>query len=127
MAALSSAALAKTRASLARRTQSYPPEHAKIVEAQRNHKAAKIADFITRNLANAPELTREQIDQLHVLLEPARRELSSQLNGTPPATRQRGVKQGSADRQEVVFAAVPDRKSVVAERLAELDAEAATT
>jgi hypothetical protein len=77
MAAPTSAALAKTRASLARRTQSYPPGHPKIVEAQRNHKAAKLADYIARNVADAPDLTREQIDTLHVLLEPARRYLSA--------------------------------------------------
>lgn len=122
-----SATVANTRARLARRTQSYPPGNPKVVEAKRDHAAAVIANYIKKTLEAAPALTREQLDQLRVLLEPARRELSTQLNGTPPATRQRDVKQGSADRQEVVFGAVPDRKSVVAERLAELDAEAATT
>ncbi len=126
MAAPSSAALAKTRASLARRTQSYPPDHPKVVEAKRDHAAAVIANYIKKTLEAAPALTREQVDQLRVLLEPARRELSNQPNGTPPATRQHGVKQGSADRQEVVVAAVPDRKSVAAEHPTELDAEAAT-
>jgi hypothetical protein len=60
------------RASLARRIQSYPPGHPKVVEAKRNLNEAKIADYIERALAEAPPLTDEQRSKLAELLKPAR-------------------------------------------------------
>jgi hypothetical protein len=49
----------------------------RLADAQRGLAFAKTADYIERVVKAAPPLTREQIDQLHVLLEPARRELTT--------------------------------------------------
>lgn len=88
MAALS-AKVAATRASIARRTQSYPSDHPKVLEARRDHAEAKLADYIERVLSAAPPLSDEQRGRLVDLLRP--------------------VHQSA------------DRRTVVVERLAELD------
>lgn len=59
-----------------------PTEDPELGNAQRDLAAAKIAAYIERTVAAAPPLTREQIAQLRVLLEPARRELARQVRGT---------------------------------------------
>jgi hypothetical protein len=63
-----SATVAKLRASLARRTQSYPPDHKQVVDARRDFAAAKIADYIAKVVAEAPPLTDEQRVRICALL-----------------------------------------------------------
>lgn len=46
------------------------------LDAERDLAAAKIAAYISKVVAQAPPFTREQVDQLRVLLEPGRRELA---------------------------------------------------
>lgn len=67
-----SAKVASTRASVARRAQSYPPDHPKVVEAKRDHHAAVLEDYITKILASAPPLNDEQRSRLAELLRPVR-------------------------------------------------------
>jgi hypothetical protein len=43
-----------------------------LVDAKRDLVAANIAVYVEKTLASAPPLTREQLDALHVLLEPVR-------------------------------------------------------
>jgi hypothetical protein len=77
--------IAHARASLARRTQSYAPGHPRLVEARRNLATEQIASYIGKVVAEAPPLTREQLDRLHVLLEPARAELTAGGNAVDAA------------------------------------------
>lgn len=68
MYAPKSARVAHHRASLARRTQSYPPDHPRVVEAQRALAIASVADHVSRVAAEYPDATAEIIAQL---LDPA--------------------------------------------------------
>jgi hypothetical protein len=67
-----SAAVSYRRASLARRTQSYPPDHPMVVDARRDLAEAKLADYIEKVLAEAPPLTDAQRTALAELLRPVR-------------------------------------------------------
>ncbi|MGO9156780.1 hypothetical protein [Mycobacterium sp.] len=51
------------------------------VNAERDLAAAKIANYIEKVVAQARPFTREQVDQLRVLLEPARRDLANARPG----------------------------------------------
>jgi hypothetical protein len=76
MARTISPAVAHTRARVAAKTRDVRagvcPE-SDLVDAQRDHNAARAADYIERVLAAAPELTDEQRSRLAELLRPARR------------------------------------------------------
>jgi hypothetical protein len=91
--AMPSAAVAKLRASKARRLQSYPPEHPKVREVGRALDYEMLAEHAARVIADWPTPPPEvcdriaailtagdQLDSLRVLLEPARRELSTELS-----------------------------------------------
>jgi hypothetical protein len=71
MAALS-AQRRHERARKARLTQSYPPDHPKIVEADRNIAALRLEEYIAKTLAEAPELSDEQRSKLAELIKPVR-------------------------------------------------------
>lgn len=72
------------RARKAKLSQLYPPNHPKIVEADRTLAALRLEDYITRTLAAAPPLTDEQRVKLAELLRPVRR------SAAPVARHQRG-------------------------------------
>jgi hypothetical protein len=67
-----SADAAHWRASKARRVQSYPPDHPKVVEADQNLAALRIEKYINTVLAEAPPLSDEQRTKLAELLRPVR-------------------------------------------------------
>lgn len=50
-----------------------PPDDPALAEARRGLTAARISEFVQRELAKAPPLTIEQRDQLAELLRPVRR------------------------------------------------------
>jgi hypothetical protein len=60
------------RARVASLTRSRPPNHPDLIEARRDLKAARLADYIERTLAKAPPLTSEQRAKLAELLRPVR-------------------------------------------------------
>jgi hypothetical protein len=96
------------------------PDDPALLDAKRSLAAANISAYITRVLDAAPTLTREQVDSLHVLLEPARRELSMQggeLIHAPPGDTQSAVPGGST--------APTNRQDVIDARIAELGGGAA--
>jgi hypothetical protein len=62
--------VARWRASLARRAQSYPADHPKIIEAARNLRAANAAHYLREVVTALPPLTGEQRKQLADLLWP---------------------------------------------------------
>lgn len=70
--AVRSAEVDKSRASVARRSQSYPPDHPKVIEAKRDLAEAKIAAYVAKVLSEAPELTDGQRSRLAELLKPVR-------------------------------------------------------
>lgn len=72
-----SPAAAHHRARIAHLSRSRSSDDPEIVSARRDFAAEKIASYIQRTVSAAPPLTREQIDRLRVLLEPARRELKN--------------------------------------------------
>jgi hypothetical protein len=60
------------RAIIAGRTSHHGPNDAKVLEAQRDLRAVKLAEHIAAVVAQAPPLTCEQRDRLAELLRPAR-------------------------------------------------------
>lgn len=58
----------QARARVARLHQSYAADDPKIVNAKRDLRAAKLADYITRTVEVAPALTVEQRERLALLL-----------------------------------------------------------
>jgi hypothetical protein len=64
------------RARFAALTRSRQPDDPEYLAAKRNLAFAKTEAFIKEVVARAPDFTPEQIDQLRVLLEPARRDLA---------------------------------------------------
>jgi hypothetical protein len=60
------------RARKARLTQSYPPDHPKIVEVDRDLAAIRIEEYVRKVLASAPPLTYQQHTKLAELLRPVR-------------------------------------------------------
>jgi|HubBroStandDraft_3_1064219.scaffolds.fasta_scaffold720525_1 hypothetical protein len=64
-------ALAKARSKVAVAHRKHDPDL--IVEARRDYAAEKIADYIKRQLAEAPPLSNEQRNDLAELLLPVRR------------------------------------------------------
>ncbi len=52
------------------------PDDPALIEARRNLAALRLAEHIGKVVDGAPPFTREQIDQLRVLLEPARHDLA---------------------------------------------------
>ncbi len=72
--------IAKARAHVAG-LHARPNDDPQLVDAKRDLAAAKITAYIERVVAQAPPFTREQVDQLRVLLEPARRDLANTRPG----------------------------------------------
>jgi hypothetical protein len=64
------------RARLAALTRSRQPDDPEYLTAKRNLAYAKTEAYIEELVSQAPAFTREQIDHLRVLLEPARRDLA---------------------------------------------------
>ena len=60
------------RARKAGLSRTYPPDHPKVVEADRTLKALRLQEYIKRNLAEAPPLSEEQRAKLAELLRPVR-------------------------------------------------------
>lgn len=56
-------------ASLSRRRTADDPE---LIEARQNLKAARLAEYVTRVVSEAPPLTDEQLERVSALLRPAR-------------------------------------------------------
>jgi hypothetical protein len=50
----------------------YPPDHPRVVAADRDIVAGRLEQYITEQLAKAPPLTREQRARLAELLKPVR-------------------------------------------------------
>jgi hypothetical protein len=69
------------RGKLARLSQDLPANDPRLVDLRRDLAADRLAEHIKNVVAQAPPFTREQADQLRVLLEPARRELTAELAG----------------------------------------------
>jgi predicted negative regulator of RcsB-dependent stress response len=88
-----SPAVAHQRARIARLTQSYPPDHPKLAEAKRDFNAASLEAAVLKALQKAPRPTDSQLQRIASLL------LAGATTSTPQV----------------------DRKTVVAERVAELD------
>lgn len=63
--------VAKHRAQVARRSQSYPPDHPHLVEARRDLAAARAEDYIRKLVDTFPPLSDEQRDRLALLLRGA--------------------------------------------------------
>ena len=59
---------AHKRASLARLTQSYPPDHPKIVKANRDFRALRAEERIRQVLDTAPPLSDDQVHRIVGLL-----------------------------------------------------------
>jgi hypothetical protein len=64
------------RGKLARLSQSLPADHPQLVALRRDLYADRLAEHIKNIVDQAPPFTQEQVAQLRVLLEPARRELA---------------------------------------------------
>ena len=62
----------KARSNLALTVRNHPNDREAITAARRNLAAAKLARSITDTVATAPPLTREQVDELILLLRGAR-------------------------------------------------------
>lgn len=58
------------RARVASLTRSRTPDDPELVDARRNLKAERLADYISRTVDAAPPLTAEQRDRLAALLRP---------------------------------------------------------
>ncbi len=69
------------RGKLARLSQDLPADHPELVELRRDLAADRLGEYIEKVVAQAPPFTREQVDQLRVLLEPARRDLANTCLG----------------------------------------------
>jgi hypothetical protein len=63
---------ARRRASHARLTQSYPPDHAKVVASKQALEASKAADRIEAIVADWPELSGQRLDRVAALLRAGR-------------------------------------------------------
>jgi hypothetical protein len=63
---------ARIRASLARRHQSYAPDHPKVVEAQQDLAVSKLADHVKELVADWPELPPDKLDKVAALLRAGR-------------------------------------------------------
>jgi hypothetical protein len=82
------------RGRLARLSQDLPPGHPDLVELRRDFNFDRLGEHIQHVVSQAPPFTQEQVDQLRVLLEPARRDLADDGDNTCP----------SADRKSVIDA-----------------------
>jgi hypothetical protein len=67
------------RARVGALSRSRADDDPELVDAKRALAAANIAEYIEKIVSQAPPFTREQVDNLRVLLEPARRELVTEL------------------------------------------------
>jgi hypothetical protein len=63
-----SPALAHLRSCVARRTQSYPPDHPVVLEAKRDLAYEKLAEHAAKVVADWPEPTDEQLARIAALL-----------------------------------------------------------
>jgi hypothetical protein len=63
-----SADMARIRASVARRTQSYPDDHPKVVEARQDLDYAMLAQHAARVVAAWPAPTEEQLAKVAAIL-----------------------------------------------------------
>lgn len=88
-----SADIAHHRASLARRTQSYPPDHPKVIEAKQHLVVAGLVEHVKKVVSGWPPPTPEQLGHI-----------ASLLRSAPPGST-----------------AAKNRKTIVAERLTDLD------
>jgi len=70
MAAPASTDWRSPRARIAALSRSRVPDDPDLVDARRDLRAARLADYITRTVDAAPPLTGEQRDQLAILLRP---------------------------------------------------------
>jgi hypothetical protein len=64
--------VSRHRAQVARRSQSYPANHPRVVEAKRDLAEANARHYIESVLAQRPPLTDEQRNRLAELLRPVR-------------------------------------------------------
>ncbi|MCH9729162.1 MAG: hypothetical protein K0U84_05690 [Actinomycetia bacterium] len=64
-----SAEVARLRASLARRTQSYPPGHPKVIEAKQQLVVAGLVEHVKRVVSDWPTPTPEQLEPIAALLK----------------------------------------------------------
>lgn len=106
-----SAEIAHLRASLARRTQSYPPNHQKVVEAKQQLVVAGLVEHVKKVVGDWPTPTPEQLEPVAALLRAGM--ASAALEPTPPPAENGGT---TSPRK---------RKTVVQQRIAELDGGAA--
>lgn len=56
------------RARIARLSQTLPHDHPELVDARRELRASRLADYIQKTIDQAPPLTAEQRDRLAMLL-----------------------------------------------------------
>lgn len=63
-----SAPISKARAKTARLSQSYPPDHPKLIEARRNLKALRLEEYVQKAVSEAPELSPDQLERIAALL-----------------------------------------------------------
>ena len=63
-----SATVARYRAQLARRTQSYPPHHPRVVEARRGLAIEQLAEHARRVVEGWPKPTSEQLQRVAAIL-----------------------------------------------------------
>lgn len=63
-----SAPISKARASYARRTQSYPLDHPKVIEARQQLKALRLEEYVQKAISESPELSPDQLARIAALL-----------------------------------------------------------
>jgi hypothetical protein len=63
-----STAVSKLRAQVARRTQSYPSDHPRVVEARQELDYTVLAEHAARVVANWPQPTPEQLQKVAAIL-----------------------------------------------------------
>ena len=68
-----SPAVAHARAQVGALSRSRTPDDPDLIEARRGLKAARLADYIAKTVADAPALTPDQREQLATLLRPSER------------------------------------------------------
>lgn len=66
-----STALLRERGRVASLTRSRPADDPELIEARRNLRAEKLAEYVARVVAEAPPLTDAQRDRIAALLRPA--------------------------------------------------------
>ncbi len=103
-----SAEVAHLRASLARRTQSYPPNHQKVVEAKQQLVVAGLVEHVKKVVSDWPTPTPEQLEPVAALLRAGM--ASAALEPAPPPAETGGTTSPSKTRE-----------TVVQQRIAELD------